>query len=81
MIINNGNTSYFQLNYSIWHVFHLDINECTMPGSCHSNATCINLDGSHNCSCIMGTTGNGFTSCEGTESRIIFQHYAIISCT
>ncbi len=42
-----------------------DVNEC-LDGSdnCHHNATCNNNDGSFNCTCNSGYTGNG-TDCEG----------------
>ena len=62
-------------------VFHLDIDECAMPDSCHPNATCVNLIGSHNCTCIMGTTGDGFNNCEGIETRSIFQTVNTKACT
>ncbi len=39
-----------------------------MENDCHVNATCMNTDGSYNCSCINGTEGNGYTTCEGTAA-------------
>ena len=42
----------------------LDIKECSLPSSCHKDATCKELEGSYNCSCKEGYTGNG-THCEG----------------
>ena len=43
----------------------LDINEC-LNGShaCNVTANCINTDGSHNCTCKEGYTGDG-QSCQG----------------
>ena len=42
-----------------------DINEC-LEGThiCDSNAACDNDDGSYDCSCNTGYTGDGF-SCSG----------------
>ena len=47
-----------------------DIDEClntTYP--CDDNATCTNIDGTYNCSCDPGFTGNG-TVCEGNTADI-----------
>ena len=42
-----------------------DIDECSKGSDdCHDNATCIDTDGSYNCSCNSGYSGNG-TYCEG----------------
>ncbi len=42
-----------------------DIDECADEiDNCHDNATCNNNDGSFNCTCTSGYTGNG-TYCEG----------------
>ena len=40
-----------------------DLNEC-ISSPCHINATCINTNGSFNCVCNPGYTGNGF-ECDG----------------
>ena len=41
-----------------------DINECTEGGStCKSNTDCWNLYGSHNCTCMVGFTGDPFVGC------------------
>ena len=43
----------------------LDINECTTNAhNCDANAVCNNTEGSYNCTCSPGYTGNG-TSCTG----------------
>ena len=43
-----------------------DINECDDgTASCDVNAQCINTDGSYNCSCSSGYSGDGMTSCTG----------------
>ena len=41
-----------------------DINECKGNHSCHVNATCMNILGSHVCQCHAGYTGNG-KNCTG----------------
>ena len=46
---------------SLLHV--LDINECN-SSPCSAQATCTNTDGSFQCSCDFGYTGDGF-SCAG----------------
>ena len=46
--------------------FHItDVNECTeLPKSpCGTNAFCTNLDGSYNCQCPAGYTGNSYSVC------------------
>ncbi len=44
-----------------------DINECTAnPYPCDANADCDDTDGSFNCTCRPGYTGNGIV-CEGTK--------------
>ena len=43
----------------------IDINECDDgTASCDVNAQCINTDGSYNCSCSSGYSGDGMT-CTG----------------
>ena len=38
-----------------------DINECTSGSAeCHDNATCSNIDGSYQCTCDTGFSGDGF---------------------
>ena len=45
--------------------FSLDVDECINPLTCHGDATCTNSEGSFDCSCNSGFTGNGL-SCEGS---------------
>ena len=54
-----------------------DINECTTNvHNCDVNSFCNNTDGSYNCTCISGYTGNG-TSCTGkSSSQMNYQAYA-----
>ena len=45
-----------------------DIDECSADlNPCDSNADCINTDGSYNCACQQGFTGDGIT-CKGKRS-------------
>ena len=39
-----------------------DVDECGSQETnvCHSNASCSNTDGSYDCSCLPGFSGNGF---------------------
>lgn len=42
-----------------------DIDECIIESSvCDQNAHCFNLNGTYNCSCTMGYSGDG-RYCEG----------------
>ena len=43
-----------------------DVDECeTRSYSCHSHGQCVNLQGSYDCTCLNGYTGDGSTSCSG----------------
>ena len=51
------------------YVFLSDIDECNETyavkrNKCHLNASCINMQGSYNCSCNPNYVGDGF-NCEG----------------
>ena len=56
------------MNYENWflqsHFPFPDINECDSGNDCAVQATCSNNDGSYDCDCRPGWTGNG-TSCNG----------------
>lgn len=41
--------------------YFLDIDECSRPGACGSNALCINTVGNHTCQCQEGFTGDPYT--------------------
>ena len=41
-----------------------DINECEFT-PCVANANCTDTDGSYDCVCNVGYSGNGFTGCNG----------------
>ena len=46
-----------------------DVDECSQGmNDCHVNATCNNTEGSYNCSCKNGFTGDGF-ACKGENSK------------
>ena len=43
------------------------MNECASnPDPCDANADCVDTDGSYNCTCRTGFTGNGLF-CEGNK--------------
>jgi len=48
----------------LYTIITLDINECETV-SCHEKAQCVNTDGSYECQCKLGYSGDGKTSCEG----------------
>ena len=42
------------------HFLSVDIDECNEgKEDCHSNATCANTEGSYNCTCVYGYSGDG----------------------
>ena len=48
--------------------FFLDVNECNDDlHNCHSDANCENTEGSYNCTCRPGYTGDGF-NCQPEET-------------
>ena len=50
----------------VWsYIISADINECnTTMNDCDDNADCTDTEGSYDCSCKLGFTGNG-RECEG----------------
>lgn len=54
------------------HIFYcIDIDECVEEVEdvlCDDNAMCIDTEGSYNCSCDSGYTGDGFT-CSGLSTK------------
>ena len=48
----------------------LDVNECMEDFQCDMNSRCTNTEGSFNCTCITGYTGNG-TVCTGMLFSIV----------
>lgn len=51
--------------------FNIDVEECAAEvNDCDVNADCFNTDGSYNCTCKSGYSGNG-TTCNGMTKRII----------
>ena len=59
-------------NYnSFFYVYDFtDIDECKGNNSCHVNATCKNILGSHVCQCHAGYTGNG-QNCAGEINLVV----------
>ena len=45
----------------------LDTDFCAVQNDCHVNATCINLQTTHTCSCYAGFTGDGKTCVDVDE--------------
>ena len=45
-------------------LLYLDIDECSFDTTCGNNSMCENTNGSFNCHCDLGFSGNGFI-CEG----------------
>ena len=57
----------------------LDIVECDTPGICSAFANCTNSEGSYECTCKEGFTGDGKT-CQG-KNNVLFitlPYYKII---
>ena len=45
------------------------MNECEGVNGCHENAMCSNTDGSYECTCHQGYTGDG-RQCEGKNIKM-----------
>ena len=46
-----------------------DVDECETD-NCDVNAECTNTDGSYNCICYAGYTGDGFLGCDGKDLQM-----------
>ena len=58
--------------FSRWELFFIDTDECaTNTHNCHINAVCNNTEGSHNCTCEPGYSGDG-SSCIGKNVTLFF---------
>ena len=53
----------------MFYIAHIDINECA-SSPCSSDATCSNTDGSFQCTCNSGFSGNGII-CIGKKILIL----------
>ena len=51
--------------------YSVDFNECVndSTNNCHINATCLNTEGSFQCQCLEGFSGNGVNCTGKTEIR------------
>ena len=47
---------------------YLDVNECDGANECHTDSMCSNTDGSHECTCKIGYSGDG-RQCSGDISQ------------
>lgn len=57
---------------SFFFCLHSDLNECALiTNNCHADSTCTNQNGSFDCNCNIGYSGNG-TFCEGKHLRWFF---------
>ena len=56
--------------YQFKFLYLLDIDECMSPNVCHVNSTCLNSNGSFQCICNTGHTGNGST-CIGKFQKYV----------
>ena len=68
-------SKYIHITLNVWKFYffftiipflYSDINECDRDelNNCDENAQCTDMDGSYNCSCNFGYSGNGYT-CTG----------------
>ena len=56
--------------------YFLDINECAMElDGCANDAACTDTDGSYECTCNSGFTGDGFTCTSKSIISIPFSVY------
>ena len=54
----------------------IDVDECMInTHNCDINAVCNNTEGSHNCTCKPGYSGDGISSCTGNNVFLFFVVY------
>ena len=60
----------------------VDIDECEdRANSCDGNATCSDTDGSYECACNAGYSGDGYTCLSQLEEKMeFFIHFVNIFC-
>ena len=69
--------TYFYDFYHVLKAFYrlsLDINECEDPGdnpTCHEHANCTDTEGSFECTCNTGFSGDGFNCTGSVTIRVI----------
>ena len=57
----------------LFYTLSTDINECISGSAeCHDNATCANTDGSYECTCDTGFTGDGINCTSEIKVCILF---------
>ncbi|XP_028403354.1 adhesion G protein-coupled receptor E2-like isoform X2 [Dendronephthya gigantea] len=73
-----------------WVIYSSDIDECLYVSAkvCHTNASCINTNGSYNCTCLTGYSGNGkncsdINECSNVSAKVKshkckWQHYELM---
>jgi hypothetical protein len=64
--VETVNLSRKGLTSTDWFKCFLDLNECDGVNYCDGNAMCSNTDGSYDCTCNNGYSGNG-RQCEGNS--------------
>ena len=65
--MNNGELRLVVFNWPL-NISLLDTDECKYDlDNCHADATCTNINGSFNCTCLIGYAGDG-VSCIGKSS-------------
>lgn len=51
-----------------------DIDECEVSSPCHDQASCENTNGSFNCLCDIGLTGDGVINCTGKRDILALRN-------
>ena len=59
--------------------YNLDIDECDVSPPCDDNASCTNTEGSFECECKIGFTGDGW-NCSGINNKDTALLFTIIKC-